>query len=44
MMHHGLAIGTDLQIGFHAVAAGDGGGKSRRRVLNRGGIVQAAMS
>ena len=43
MMHHGLAIGADLQIGFHAVAAGDGGGKGGRRVLNRDGVMQAAM-
>ena len=45
VMHHGLAVGADLEIGFDAEAAGDGGlqrptrcSRSRRR-----GIVQAAM-
>src|ERR1700687_239887 len=45
MMHHGLAIGADLEIGLDAVAAGDGCGECRRGILDhaRGGIVQAAM-
>ena len=37
VMHHGLAVGADLQVGFDAVAAGDGRGKGGGRVLDDAG-------
>ena len=45
MMHHGLAVGADLQVAFDAVAAGNGGGESAGGILDHagGGIMQAAM-
>ncbi len=45
VMHHGLAIGAELQIGLDAVIAGDGRREGRRGVLDRaaGGIMQSAM-
>ena len=44
-MHHGLAVGADLQIDLDAVIAGNGGGRRRRHVLDdaAGGVVQPAM-
>ena len=35
VVHESLAVGADLQVGFDAVAAGDGRGEGGRRVLDR---------
>ena len=45
MMHHGLAVGADLDIGLDAVAAGDGGGESRGSIFDHAasGVMQSAM-
>ena len=45
MMHHRLAIGTDLQIRLDAEAAGHRRGKGGGGIFDHaiGGVVQAAM-
>ena len=45
VMHHGLAIGADLQIDLDAVAGGDRGAHRSRRVLDDAvrGVMQPAM-
>ena len=45
VMHHGLAVGADLQVGLDAVAAGNGGAQRPRPCSRsrRRGVMQAAM-
>src|SRR5262249_25002704 len=45
VIHHGLAVGAELQVAFDAVAGSDRGGECRRRVLDDAffGIVQAPV-
>src|ERR1043166_8821118 len=43
MVHHRLAVGGDLQVGFDRVARGDRGREGARRVLDRAFSVQPAM-
>ena len=45
-MHHGLAVGADLEVGLDTVAGSHRGGEGCGRVLDHAGrgIVQTAVS